>query len=132
MNRLEGEARKLVAEGKNFAALGTIMPDGSTHTSLVWVDVEGDLVIFNTEVNRIKAKNMRRDPRVSMAVWNSENPYQQVMIRGRVVEMTTEGADAVINRLTKKYLGIDTFPYNRPGDQRVTVKMRPENVAFLK
>lgn len=129
--KLEGLARQLVTEGKNFGALGTTMADGSSHTSLVWIDVDGDRIIFNTEMNRIKARNIRRNPRVSLAVWNAENPYQQAMIRGKAVEMWTKGADEVIDRLTKKYMGVDKFPFNRPGETRVTVYVEPDHVMVL-
>ncbi|MEK8023653.1 MAG: TIGR03618 family F420-dependent PPOX class oxidoreductase [Candidatus Hydrogenedentota bacterium] len=129
--KLDGLARRLVTEGKNFAALGTTMADGSSHTGIVWIDADGDRIFFNTELKRIKAKNMKRDPRVSMAVWNAENPYQQAMIRGRVVEMKTEGAEEVIDRLAKKYMGLEKFPYNQPGDVRVTVFVEPDHIMTV-
>lgn len=129
--KLEGLARDLITKGKNFAALGTIMPDGSSHTSVVWIDADGDHIVFNTAEGRIKDRNMRRDPRVSLAVWNAENPYQQAMIRGRVVEMTTAGANDVIDRLAKKYLGVDKYPYAQPGEVRVTVKIKPEKIGLM-
>ncbi|MCI0530127.1 MAG: PPOX class F420-dependent oxidoreductase, partial [Nitrospira sp.] len=79
----------------------------------------------------VKTKNLRRDPRVAVSIINAENPYQEIMIRGRVVEMTYDGADAHIDRLAKKYLGIDKYPYRRPGEQRVIVKIAPERVGTL-
>lgn len=120
-----------LVSGKNFAALSTVMPDGSPHTGIVWVHTDGDHLIFNTAEGRIKTKNLRRDPRVSFAVWNSENPYQQAMIRGRVIEMTHTGADASIDSLAKKYLGKDKYPFGQPGEVRVLCKVLPEKIMMM-
>ena len=122
MSKLPELAHKLITEGKNFAAVATLMPDGLPQISMVWIDSDGELVIFNTAEGRAKA-NLRRDPRVAVTVMNSENPYEQVMIRGLVVEMTHNGADVHIDRLAKKYLGVDKYPYRGPGEQRVIVKI---------
>ena len=121
-------ALRLLREGKNFAALATTMSDGSPQSSVVWVDTDGTHVLFNTAEGRTKTKNLRRDPRVALAVWNAENPYQQAMIRGRVVEMTSAGADALIDRFAKKYLGVEKYPFAQPGEKRVTVKILPESI----
>ena len=131
MLKLPELAHKLLTEGGNFAAVATLMPDGSPQVSIVWIDSDGEHVILNTAEGRIKSKNLRRDPRVAVTVMNSENPYEQVMIRGRVVEMTHNGADAHIDRLAKKYLGVDKYPYRGPGEQRVIVKISPDHVATL-
>jgi len=124
-------ARKLLAEGKNFGFVATLMSDGSPQVSAVWVDTDGRHVIFNTAEGRVKSKNLRRDPRVAVSITNSANPYQEVLIRGRVVEMTHEGADAHIDKLAKKYLGMDKYPYRQPGEQRVMVKIAPEHVSTM-
>jgi PPOX class probable F420-dependent enzyme len=131
MSKLPELAHKLITEGRNFAAVATLMPDGSPQVSIVWIDSDGEHVILNTAEGRAKAKNLRRDPRVAVTVINSENPYEQVMIRGRVVEMTHNGADAHIDRLAKKYLGVDKYPYRGPGEQRVIVKIAPEHIRVF-
>jgi PPOX class probable F420-dependent enzyme len=131
MSKLAELALKLLTEGRNFAAVSTLMPDGSPQVSVVWIDSDGKHVIFNTAEGRIKPKNLRKDPRVAVAVMNSENPYEQVIIRGRVVEMTHDGADAHIDRLAKKYLGVDKYPYRGSGEQRVIIKISPDHVATL-
>jgi len=131
MAELPELARKLLTEGKNFATVATLMPDGSPHASVVWIDSDGKYIIFNTAEGRTKIKNLRRNPRVAVAIMNVENPYQQVMIRGRVVEITHEGADAHVDRLAKKYLGVDTYPYRAPGEQRVIVKIAPDHISTL-
>ena len=131
MEKLPELALKLLTEGKNFATVATLMPDGSPHVTVVWIDSDGEHVIFNTAEGRIKTKNLRRDPRVAIAIVNSENPYQQVMVRGLVVEMTHEGADDHVDQLAKRYLGVDKYPYRSAGEQRVIVKITPDHVGTL-
>ena len=125
------ELAKKLAEGKNFATVATLMADGSPQASVVWLDTDGELLIFNTAEGRIKPRNMRRDPRVAIAVHNAEQPYQQAMIRGSVVEITAEGADAHIDKLAKKYLGLDEYPYRQPGEQRLIIKIAPDKVGLM-
>lgn len=125
------ESARALLEGPNFAHLATLMPDGSPQVTPVWVDVDADgtHVLVNTAEGRVKPRNVRRDPRVALSVANQENPYQMVSIRGRVVEITHEGADAHIDKMAKKYLGQDTYPFRRPGERRVILKIAPEHVA---
>ena len=92
---------------------------------------DGEHVIFNTAEGRIKPKNMRRDARVAVAVYNQEMPYQQAMIRGRVVAMEHDGADAHIDQMAKKYMGLDEYPYRQPGEQRVIVKIAVDKVGLM-
>jgi PPOX class probable F420-dependent enzyme len=131
MSKLPELAHRLITEGRNFAAVATLMPDGSPQVSIVWIDSDGKHVILNTAEGRIKPKNLRRDPRVAVTVMNSENPYEQVMIRGRVVEISHDDADAHIDRLAKKYLGVDKYPYRGPGEQRVIVKIAPDHISTI-
>ena len=114
-----------------FASLATVMPDGSPQVTPVWVDLEGDLVLVNTARGRQKDKNMRRDPRVAMAVIDPENPYRYLEIRGRIAEITEEGADAHIDKMAKKYLGADKYPYRQPSETRVIFKIQPERVNTM-
>jgi PPOX class probable F420-dependent enzyme len=114
-----------------FASLATLMPDGSSQVTPVWVDLEGDLVIVNTAKARQKDKNMRRDPRVALAVIDPDNPYRYLEIRGRVAEITEEGADAHIDKMAKKYLGADKYPYRQPSETRVMFKIQPERVNTM-
>lgn len=126
--RLNDLAVKLI-EGKNFAFVATLEKDGSPQVTPVWVDREGDTILINTALGRAKEKNLRRDPRVAMAVANQDNAYQSVMIRGEVSEITENGADAHIDKLAKKYLGKDRYPYRQPGEKRVIVKIKPTRVV---
>jgi nitroimidazol reductase NimA-like FMN-containing flavoprotein (pyridoxamine 5'-phosphate oxidase superfamily) len=76
----------------------------------------------------VKPKNVRNDPRVAISVADQENPYESVLVQGRVVEVTQDGADEDINALAKRYLGVDEYPYRQPGEERVIVKVEPEKV----
>jgi PPOX class probable F420-dependent enzyme len=94
----------------------------------VWFDFDGENLLFNSARGRQKDLNVRRDPRVSVAIIDPDNPYHYLEIRGRVVDITQEGADAHINKLAKKYLGKDVYPYRQPGEVRVLYKVKPEHV----
>ena len=116
---------------KAFGNLGTIMPDGSPQVTPVWVDYDGKHVRFNSAQGRVKDKNVRRDPRVSLAIVDPENPYRYLGIRGRVVEITQKGADEHINSLSQKYLGKPVYPYRQPGEVRVIYKIEPERAVTM-
>ena len=103
MAQLPESVRKLIEE-PNFAHLATLMPDGSPQVTTLWVDTDGKQVIVNTALGRQKPRNVERDRRVAINVVDRNNQYRQAMIRGDVVEVTTEGADAHIDRMAKKYL----------------------------
>lgn len=115
----------------NFAHLATVEPDGSPQVTPVWVDVreEEDLILVNTAEGRRKVRNIRRNPQVAIDVIEQENPYNMVSIKGEVVEITAEGADEHIDSLAKKYLGKDKYPFRQPGEKRLILKIRPEQVA---
>jgi PPOX class probable F420-dependent enzyme len=123
---LPQEAIELL-QGKNFAHLATLMPDGSPQVTPVWIDTDGSYVLFNTAAGRQKDRNLRRDPRVAIEVSDSEDPYRYVQIRGRVVDVTTEGAEEHITALHRKYHGSGDYPL-KPGEQRVIFKIEPERV----
>ena len=127
-DQLPEAAQKLFRE-PNFAHLATIMPDGSPQVTPVWVDVDEKFILVNTAEGRQKPKNIRRDPRVAIDVTSREDPYRMVTVRGRVVEVTNEGADAHIDKLAKKYLGQDKYPFRAPGERRVIFKIEPEYVT---
>jgi len=114
-----------------FASLATLMPDGRPQVTPVWCDLDGDHVIFNSAKGRQKDRNVRRDPRVALAIVDPENPYRYLEIRGRVSEITEQGADEHINKLAKKYLGVDRYPYRQPDEVRVMYKVTPEHVTMM-
>jgi PPOX class probable F420-dependent enzyme len=119
-------------QAKNFGFLATIMPDGSPQVTPVWVDIDGDYIIVNTAEGRLKQKNVSRDPRVAVSVADQSNPYSMVTVRGKVVEQTATGADDHIDKLAKKYLGMDTYPGRAPGEKRLKFKIKPERVFYQK
>lgn len=125
------EAQKKLLEGKNFVSIATINKDGSPQVSPVWADFDGTYVVLNSEEKRRKVRNLKRDPRVSVSVYDQENPYSYVEVRGRVVEITPEGAFAHIDKLAKKYIGQDKYPWNKPEDVRVIIRIEPEHVAGM-
>lgn len=116
---------------KAFASLATTMPDGRPQVTPVWVDFDGDHVIFNSAKGRQKDRNVRRDPRIALAIIDPDNPYRYMEIRGTVVEITEQGADESINKLAKKYMGLDKYPYAQPGEVRVVYKIRPEHTTVM-
>lgn len=118
-----------ILEKRAFAHLTTLMADGSPQASPVWVDTDGPRIVVNSAQGRLKDKNMRRDPRVAVSVIDPDNPYRSLMIRGRVAKITTEGADAHIDQMAKKYMDIDEYPYRQPGEIRVLYYIEPERVS---
>ncbi|MGP8161902.1 MAG: PPOX class F420-dependent oxidoreductase [Candidatus Dormibacteria bacterium] len=110
---------------KVLAHVATVMPDGSPHVTPVWVDTDGEAVLFNTAKGRLKYRNLSRDPRIAISVTDRNNDYRTMVIRGRA-ELIEEGAADHIDRLAKKYRGLDRYPNRQPGEQRVTVRVLPE------
>ena len=122
-----------IFEGKNFAHLVTLMPDGSPQASPVWVDLHGDTILVNSAEGRVKTNNVRRDPRVALSIIDADEPYGGVvMARGVVKNVTTEGADDHIDKLAKKYLGKDEYPWKSPDEQRVIFEIVPEQVVHAR
>jgi PPOX class probable F420-dependent enzyme len=116
---------------KAFASLGTLMPDGRPQVTPVWVDLDGDLIVINSAKGRQKDRNLRRDPRVSLAIIDPDNPYRYLELRGRVVEITEQGAAEHIDRMAKKYLGVDKYPYKNPDEVRVMYKIQPDHATMM-
>jgi PPOX class probable F420-dependent enzyme len=112
-----------------FAQLATLMPDGSPQVTPVWVDYDDTHVRVNSAKGRLKDKNMRRDKRVALSIQDPENAYRYIAVRGDVVEITEQGADAHIDALAKKYLGKDRYPFRSVGEVRVIYKIRPDKVS---
>ncbi len=118
-------------EKKVFANLATLMPDGTPQVTPVWVDFDGEHVLVNTAVGRQKDKNLQREPRVSLSLLDPDNPYRYLEVRGKVEERTQNGADEHINKMAKKYLGQDVYPFRQPGEVRVLYKIKPERLSSM-
>ncbi len=112
-------------EKKEFGSLATVMPDGSPQVTPVWCDFDGEFVWVNSAKGRLKDRNIRRDPRVAITLIDPDNPYRYLEIRGRVVDITEQGGDAHIDKMAKKYLGADSYPYRNAKEVRVIYKIEP-------
>ena len=121
------------SESKNFAFLSSLMKDGSPHVTLTWVDIENGNILINTAIGRIKQWNISRDPRVALSLIDQYNPYEMFALRGKVTEQITgETAEKHIDKLSKKYIGIDKYPRRSKGEQRVILKIKPEKIFHMK
>jgi PPOX class probable F420-dependent enzyme len=121
----------LLKEKRALAALATLNADGSPQVTPVWVDFDGSNVLVNTAMGRVKTKNLEREPRVALTVIDPENPYRHLGLQGRATEITESGADAHIDKMAKKYLDKDTYPFRASGEVRVIVKIAPSKVYTM-
>jgi PPOX class probable F420-dependent enzyme len=117
--------------GKNWGTVTTLRSDGSPHSTPVWIDTDGDAVIFNTAVGRAKERHLRRDPRVSVVVLPADDQQSGYVSVTGVAEMTEDGGVEHIDKLAKKYLGQDKYPYLQPGERRVVVRIEPEKIDSM-
>jgi PPOX class probable F420-dependent enzyme len=129
-NQITEPVAKLLLD-KNFASISTLMSDGSPQVTPMWVDVQDKIILVNTAEGRLKHKNMSRDPRVAVSITDRNNPYNMVTIRGKVIEQTNQGADEHIDKLAKKYLGVDSYPMRSPNEKRIIIKIKPEKIFYL-
>ena len=114
-----------------YCQIASLMPDGSPQITQVWVDTDGQHVLVNTAEGRQKVRNIRRDPRVAVNVVDPANAWRLATIRGQVVEITTEGADALIDQLANRYLGVESYPFRTPEETRITLKVAPERISEI-
>jgi len=129
MAAIEGRARELLEDGKNFVKLTTLDDEGAPYSVVIWGDVENGQVAVNSAEGRKWPQYVRNNPVVEVVVPNWENPYEYVRVRGRIVEDTHEGADEHIDSLTKKYMGKDEYPFRKEGEQRIKFLIGPEKVT---
>ena len=125
------EKYKDLFDKKAFANLATLMPDGTPQVTPVWVDYDGSHVLVNSARGRQKDKNMERNPSVSLSIMDPDNPYRYLEVRGRVAEITEEGAEEHIDKMAKKYMGLDKYPLRQPGERRVLYKIQPERTSQM-
>ena len=128
--QLTAKERQML-EKQVLVHVGIVLPDGTPHVSAMWVGLDGEDIILNTAEGRTKANVLRLGSAVALSVLDPENPYRNLGLRGRVVEVISEerGAGAGINRLAKKYLGVEEYPYRAPGERRVQFRVWPEVVS---
>jgi len=131
VGRIQAEAAldprvRQLATGPNFAAVTTLLPSGHFQTQPIWVSCDDDHILLNTEVHRTKFRNVERDPRITVMIWDRENPYAYVEVRGRVVETVRgEPARRMIDELSQKYNG-KPYPPEAIQSERVILKVAPE------
>ena len=120
--KLTPDAVKLI-EAKNFAHLATLKSDGSPHVAPVWVDHDGDIILINTAMGRVKHRNVTKDPRVALSIADQTDPYLRVEISGRVISQTREGAEEHIDKLAQKYTGKTKYQKSSPEEKRIIFKI---------
>ena len=128
-NQITEPVAKLL-EGRNLAFVATLMKDGWPQITPTWVDIEDGKILVNTAEGRLKQKNISRDDRIAISVADQNNPYHMVTVRGRVVEQTNEGADEHVDKLAKKYLGVEKYPLHSPNEKRIIIKIKPERIHY--
>lgn len=116
---------------KALAHLATVMPDGSPQSTPVWFHFRDGLVEVNSAKGRRKDRNMRANPKVSLSLTDPDNPYRYLEVRGEVVEITEDGADAHIDFLAKKYLDADSYPFRSPQETRVIYRIKPTGSSAM-
>ncbi len=124
------EVAKLL-EDKNLAFVATLMKDNSPQITPTWIDLVDGIIIVNTAEGRVKQRNVSRDPRVAISIVDDKNPYNMVTIRGKVIEQTTQDADKHIDKMAKKYLGVDKYPFGMPGEKRILLKILPLKIFYM-
>ena len=127
MAELEGRKRKFLEDNPFVGTVTTLREDGSPHSTIVWVDVDEGKVSFNTARGRAKSVHLEQDPRASLLVVDPSDSHKWVSVSGHA-ELTEEGADAQIDKLAKKYIGEDTYPWRTPEETRVKVLIDAEQV----
>lgn len=121
------ETQRAFLQNPFVGTITDLRPDGSPHTTVVWVDVDDEGVSFNTAYGRAKPRYISDDPRVSLAVVDPTDPYRWIAVNGTAT-LVDEGADDQIDRLARKYIGKDSYPFRAPDEQRVTVRIDPQRV----
>ena len=122
--KLSPQELELLSEPQ-IATVATVMPDGSPQLTPVWVDTDGEAILFNTAKGRVKHRNLVRNPKVAVTVVDKDDFYRLVNVRG-TAEIVEEGADDHIDKLAKKYLGADSYPWRKADEQRVIVRVIPD------
>jgi PPOX class probable F420-dependent enzyme len=131
MAKIPDSFMDLVNQKKSFANLATVMPDGTPQVTPVWFDMSGDHIRVNTARGRVKDRNMQKNAAVALAILDPDNAYRHIAVRGRVTNVTEQGADAHIDSLAKKYLDKDQYPFRRPGEVRVIYEIEPTSVRVM-
>jgi PPOX class probable F420-dependent enzyme len=125
------ESHYSLLDSTSLASVATTGPNGEPQVTPVWFDWDGEHILFSQTMTRQKVRNLEKDPRVALSLVDPENPYRYLEIRGRMVEVRPDPDLAFINKMAKKYLGKDVYPWHRPGDERVVVVIQPEHTTQM-
>jgi PPOX class probable F420-dependent enzyme len=118
-------------ESQALAHVATVGPNGEPQTNPVWFDWDGRYVKFSQTKTRQKYRNLQREPRIALSIVDPNNPYRYLEIRGRVERIEEDPDRAFINKMAKKYIGQDVYPWHRPGDERIVVHVKPEHTTQM-
>ena len=124
------ETVKQFLREKAYGHVVTRNPDGSPQVSMVWIDVDGKDVLFNTAEGRVKPRNLRSDPRIIISVQSPADPQVHAVFHGTAT-VTEEGAEQHIDKLAKRFLGMDEYPYRAPGEKRLLVRTQVDRIGGL-
>jgi PPOX class probable F420-dependent enzyme len=119
---------KKIMEDKAYGHVVTLGAGGKPQVSMVWMDVDGDDVLFNTAEGRVKPKNLRGDPRIIISVQDRNDPQSHIVFHGKAT-VTEAGADDHIDKLAKRFLGADKYPFRRPGEKRLIVRVKVDRIG---
>ncbi|MGH2733630.1 MAG: PPOX class F420-dependent oxidoreductase [Actinomycetota bacterium] len=125
------ESHLEILQKKGFAHVATIGPGGEPHSSPVWYDWDGEYILFSQTKTRRKYRNLQKDARIALSVLDPDNPYHYLEIRGVVHSVEDDPNSAFIDSLSKKYLGLEKYPYPQPGDERIVLKVTPSHLSFM-
>lgn len=131
MATLDDDGVRELLQGQNYAVISTFNSNGSIHSTIIWALQEDGAVSVNSAVGRLWPRNLERDPRVTLLVQETGNPYHFVELHGTATA-TRDGADEHIDTLAKKYIGQDTYPFRQPGEERIKFVITPERVRYVK
>ena len=119
---------KKILQDKAYGHVVTLNASGKPQATMVWLDVDGDEVLFNTSEGRLKPRNLRRDPRIVISVQDRNDPQSHMVFYGKAT-ITEAGADEHIDKLAKRFLGADKYPFRRPGEKRLLVRTKVDKIG---
>ena len=122
------EKTKKLIDGRNFASIATVMPDGSPQVTPVWIDRDGDTIIINSTRSRQRTMNLKRDSRAAVCIYDQSNPYSNISLRGRAVSISEEGGEDHIDKMNMKYNGKPKYAWHNPADPRVLIRIEANRI----
>lgn len=125
------EEKAAILNKKAFAHIATIGPDGAPQNNPVWVEWDGEYVKFSQTTTRKKVRNLESEPRVAISVYDPDNPYNYVEVRGRLERIEKDPDNAFINKMAKKYIDQDVYPWHKEGDERIVMYVKPEHYTTM-